>query len=88
MSIDVGPRIRELRLGRKMSQRGLARRSGISNATISLIESGKLNPSIAVLKSVLDGLKTDLAAFFAEHAVDSPPVVYRADELLEIGRGW
>ncbi len=87
MSIDVGPRVRELRLGRKMSQRGLARRSGISNATISLIESGKLNPSVAVLKSILDGLKMDLSAFFADEGVDPTPVVYRAGELLEIGQG-
>ena len=87
MSADIGPRIRELRLARKMSQRGLARISGISNATISLIESSKLNPSIAVLKSILDGLKTDLSGFFAEERADPEPVVYRADELLEIGRG-
>ena len=87
MTIDIGPRLRNLRLGRRMSQRALARRSGISNATISLIESGKLNPSVATLKSILDGLKTDLSAFFAEETEDPEPLVYRADELLEIGQG-
>jgi transcriptional regulator with XRE-family HTH domain len=70
-----------------MSQRSLARRSGISNATISLIESGKLNPSVAVLKSILVGIKMDLAEFFAEETVEAEPIVYRAAELLEIGQG-
>ncbi len=86
-AIDVSGRLRNLRLGRKMSQRLLARRSGISNATISLIESGKMNPSVAVLKSILDGLKMDLATFFAEETSDPEPLVYRSCELLEIGQG-
>jgi transcriptional regulator with XRE-family HTH domain len=85
--IDVSDRLRNLRLSRKMSQRLLARRSGISNATISLIESGKMNPSVAVLKSILDGLKMDLAAFFAEEDPHPEPLIYRAQELLEIGHG-
>lgn len=87
MAIDIAPHLRELRVSRKMSQRALARRSGVSNATISLIESGKLNPSVAVLKGILDGLKTDLSSFFAEETVEHEPLVYRADDLLEIGRG-
>jgi len=87
MAVDIAPRLRELRLNRKMSQRGLAKRSGISNATISLIESDKLNPSVAVLKSILDSLKTDLSTFFAEESIEPEPLVYRANELLEIGRG-
>jgi transcriptional regulator with XRE-family HTH domain len=70
-----------------MSQRALARRSGISNATISLIESGKLNPSVAVLKSILVGIKMDLAEFFADESIDPEPMVYRAADLLEIGQG-
>ncbi len=87
MAIDISARLRDLRLSHKMSQRLLARRSGISNATISLIESGKLNPSVAVLKSILDGLKMDLAAFFAEETGDPELLVYRAQDLLEIGQG-
>ncbi len=85
--IDVSERLRNLRLSRKMSQRLVARRSGVSNATISLIESGKMSPSVAVLKSILDGLKMDLATFFAEETSDPEPLVYRSQDLLEIGQG-
>jgi transcriptional regulator with XRE-family HTH domain len=70
-----------------LSQRALAKRSGISNATISLIESRKLNPSVAVLKRILDGISLDLSAFFATEATEPEPVVHRADGLVEIGRG-
>ncbi len=87
MPTDVGRRLREVRQRGRLSQRALAKRSGISNATISLIESGKLNPSVAVLKRILDGIGMDLAAFFTMEASAPEPVVYRADELVEIGRG-
>jgi transcriptional regulator with XRE-family HTH domain len=70
-----------------MSQRALAKRSGISNATISLIEAGKLDPSVAVLKKILRGVNMDLAEFFAEASSGPEPVVYRVGELLEIGQG-
>ena len=87
MAIDVGRRLREVRERSGMSQRALAKRSRISNATISLIESGKLNPSVATLKRILDGIQLDLSAFFATDAPRSEPVVYRESELVQIGRG-
>lgn len=87
MAIEVGPRLRAVRERNALSQRALAKRSGISNATISLIESNKLNPSVAVLKRILDGVPMGLSAFFATEAREPEPVVYRADELVEIGRG-
>ena len=87
MSVEVGARLRRVRERSGLSQRALAKCSRISNATISLIESGKLNPSVAVLKRILDGVQMDLSTFFATEASELEPVVYRADELVEIGRG-
>ncbi|MBW2293849.1 MAG: cupin domain-containing protein [Deltaproteobacteria bacterium] len=87
MAHDIGTRLRRVREGRALSQRALAKTSGISNATISLIESGKLNPSVAVLKRILDGVPMHLSAFFADEPGESAPVVYRSSELVEIGGG-
>jgi len=70
-----------------LSQRALAKRSGISNATISLIESKKLNPSVAVLKRILDGVPMDLSTFFADEDPQPEPAVFRSDELIEIAKG-
>ena len=49
-SPTVGQRLRALREQRKLSQRELARRSGVTNGMISLIEQDKTSPSVALLK--------------------------------------
>lgn len=87
MAQDIGARLREVREANALSQRGLAKSTGISNATISLIESNKLNPSVAVLKRILDGIPMHLSSFFAEDKDEPAPVVYRSGDLVEIGGG-
>jgi len=87
MSQEIGARLRQVREAHALSQRALAKSSGISNATISLIESGKLNPSVAVLKRILDGIPMHLSAFFSMESEDTAPVVYRSDDLVEIAGG-
>ncbi len=87
LEMDLGSRLREARERSGLSQRALAKRSGISNATISLIESRKLNPSVAVLKRILDGIQMDLSTFFETQASKPEHVVFRAPDLVEIGRG-
>jgi transcriptional regulator with XRE-family HTH domain len=87
MAHDIGARLRQIREANSLSQRALAKTTRISNATISLIESGKLNPSVAVLKRILDGIPMDLAAFFAEEPSEPTPVVYRSGDLVEIAGG-
>ena len=39
---------------RGLSQRELAKRAGVTNSTISLIESNGTNPSVGALKRILD----------------------------------
>ena len=88
MAHDVATRLREVREANSLSQRALAKSAGISNATISLIESRKLNPSVAVLKRILEGIPMDLATFFAEEQGEpATPVVYRSQDLVEIAGG-
>lgn len=87
MEIDVGLRLRTVRLQRKFSQRELARRAGVTNATISLIESNQVNPSVGALKRVLDGLPMSLAEFFAFELPEPRRAFYAAGELLEVGKG-
>ncbi len=87
MDIDIGLRLKTVRTMHHLSQRELARRAGVTNATISLIESNQMNPSVGALKRVLDGVPMSLAEFFA---FDLPPkarVFYGADELTEVGKG-
>lgn len=87
MSVDIGRRLRHLRLRHNISQRELARRAGVTNSTISLIESNTSNPSVGALKRILDGIPIGLAEFFAFEPETSRKAFYRADELVEIGKG-
>ena len=84
---DLGQRLRALRLARGLSQRELAKRAGVSNAIISLIEQNRSSPSVGSLKKVLDGLPLSLAEFFAGEAAPSPPVFFRAADLVELAGG-
>lgn len=85
--LDLGARLRAVREGRGLSQRELARRAGVTNGIISLIEQNKTSPSVASLKKVLDGLPMTLAEFFALELPPRDRVFYSADELIPISRG-
>ncbi|MFE0756472.1 cupin domain-containing protein [Inquilinus sp. NPDC058860] len=82
--IDIGGRLRRLREEHGLSQRELARRAGVSNATVSLIEQNRASPSIGSLKRVLDGLPLSLAEFFALPEGPEDPVFFAAADLVEI----
>jgi transcriptional regulator with XRE-family HTH domain len=84
---DVGARLRQLREGAGLSQRELAKRAGVSNAIISLIEQNRSSPSVGLLKKVLDGLPLALGEFFAAPPQGRPQVFFGSEELIELGGG-
>lgn len=87
MEIDIGARLQALRLRKGFSQRELARRSGLANATISLIESNRINPSIGALKRVLAGLSIGLSEFFASEVTSPQRYFFAGEDLVQIGKG-
>ena len=82
MSVDIGSRLRHLRLRHNLSQRALAKRVGVTNSTISLIESNASNPSVGALKRILDGIPIGLAEFFAFEPEPSKKAFFAAEDLL------
>lgn len=86
--MDVGPRLKLVRERYKLSQRELAKRAGVANATISLIEQSRVSPSISSLKKLLEGVPMSLAEFFT---FDEPPAensyVFRPDAQPDLGQG-
>lgn len=84
---DVGPRLRALRQSQGLSQRMLAKSAGVTNSTISLIESGQMNPSVGALKRILSGFPVGLAEFFAYELQAEDKVFFEAQEFIEIGKG-
>jgi len=53
MDQEIGRRLKGIRVRLGMSQRQLARVSGVANATISQIEAGRLNPTVSMLTNFL-----------------------------------
>jgi transcriptional regulator with XRE-family HTH domain len=87
VSVDVGARLRYVRMRHGLSQRALAKRAGVTNSSISLIEANEVNPSVGVLKRILDGIPIGLSEFFAMEPERPRQAFYQAQELVEIGRG-
>src|SRR5512146_3396414 len=85
MAIDVGARLRTVRTTFGMSQRELARRAGVTNGLISLIEQNRVSPSVSSLKKVLDGVPMTLAEFFTLDMAAAPKAFFAAEELTELG---
>src|SRR4029450_3001015 len=84
MSIDVGARLRNVRVSFGLSQRALARRAGVTNGLISLIEQNRVSPPVSSLKKVLDGVPMSLAEFFTLDLSVAPQAFFGAEELTEL----
>ncbi|MGS0730259.1 helix-turn-helix domain-containing protein, partial [Shewanella sp. 0m-11] len=87
--MDIGENLKRVRKEKGLSQRELAKRAGVTNSTISMIEKNSVSPSVSSLKKVLSGLPMSLVEFFSieDTSAAEQKVVYRSDELLDIGDG-
>ncbi len=83
--MDVGIKLKKLRELHGVSQRALARKTGVSNAMISMIESGRTDPTLGNLKAILDGFPISIGEFLSMDVAESKKVFFAADELSEIG---
>lgn len=84
---DVGLRLKKIREMNGLSQRQLAKQSGVSNAMICLIEKDKSRPSLGLLKRILEAIPISIAEFFSMEMKQPTRVFYRKEELTEIGSG-
>jgi transcriptional regulator with XRE-family HTH domain len=87
--LDVGGRLQSIRKLKGLSQRELAKRAGVTNSTISMIEKNSVSPSISSLRKVLSGIPMSMVEFFSEELEPQNPtqVVYKASELIDISDG-
>lgn len=84
MDMDVGQRLKSVRLSTGLSQRQLAIRANVTNGMISMIEKNSTSPSIASLKKILQAIPMSLSEFFNVEEVAGEKYFYKADELKEI----
>jgi len=69
----LGEAIRKARLGRHLTQAGVARQLGIDTRTVLNIENGKANPKLEVLYPLIRFLRINpQEIFYPEHPQDNP----------------
>ena len=79
LTLDVGAHLRAVRTLYGLSQRELAKRAGVTNGLISLIEQNRVSPSVSSLKKVLDAIPMSLAEFFTLDLSASAQVFFQRD---------
>ncbi|MFT3894554.1 MAG: cupin domain-containing protein [Anaerolineales bacterium] len=79
-SVNVGDRLRELRISREMSLRVLAMKSGLSIHTLSMIEKGKTSPAISTLYKLAEALDVPLTFFFNPDNNRKQVIFLKSDE--------
>ncbi|MEU7749233.1 XRE family transcriptional regulator [Nonomuraea sp. NPDC049158] len=86
-AIAVGAQIRQRREQRGMSSAELARRAGLSKATLSQLEAGRGNPTIETLDALAIALRLPLTDLLARDT-DPGPVYVPGTDLAagEVGR--
>ena len=80
----VGPRLYSVRRHFGYSQRQLAKLSGVSNASISLIEKDKINPSLGTLIKLLSVFKLSMAEFWQIESTQQEQLFFKFNELEKI----
>lgn len=83
MENDIGERLKALRNMHGLSQREVAKRSGVTNSTVSLIEQGRVSPSVDSLKKVLDSFSMSLIDFLTMDLDSDERIFFAKDELVE-----
>ena len=85
--LAVGARLRSLREKMGLSQRELAKRAGVTNTTISLIEQEAHAPSLASLHRILSAVSISMADFFALPASQQNAIFNSAADMMVVSRG-
>ena len=63
---QFGQLVRRRRLAAKLSQERLAEQAGVHFTTVSMVERGKMAPTIVVVKKLAAGLETTMADLMRE----------------------
>ena len=80
--MDIGQRIRELRIQKQLTQEELADRSELTKGFISQLENNHTSPSIATLEDILQCLGTTFQEFFAQ-SEDEEQIVFGEQDYFE-----
>lgn len=81
-SYDIGQKIRQLRLRKKIALVDLGKHTGLSASMLSQLENGKLIPTLATLARIAMVFDVGLDYFFSDRKRRRPFIVVRAPERI------
>lgn len=79
--MDIGQKLRELRLQNDLTLEDLASRSELTKGFLSQVERNLTSPSISTLTDILNALGTNLSEFFYEKKEEQ--IVFSAQDFFE-----
>ena len=68
--MDIGPRIRQLRIRNELTLEELAGRTELTKGYLSQLENDMASPSVATLQDIVEALGTNMSAFFKEEKTE------------------
>lgn len=87
-ALDIGSRLKAIRVSYGLSIRALAEAAGVTHSTIAQIELNKVSPSVSSVKRILNVFNMPLSDFFAEvEDRQEERIFFKADELVELADG-
>jgi transcriptional regulator with XRE-family HTH domain len=87
-TLDIGSRLKAIRMSYGLSIRALAEAAGVTHSTIAQIELNKVSPSVSSVKRILNVFNMPLSDFFAEvEDRQEERIFFKADELVELADG-
>ncbi len=83
-TVEVGQRLRAVRMSRGLSMRALAEQSNLNVNTLSLIENGRTSPSVSTLQAIAQSLQVPITTFFEGESTDEKVIQRRAGEIPRV----
>src|SRR5215510_11660190 len=85
-SLDVGQRLRAIRLLRRLTLREVAKSAGVSESFVSQLERGRSSASVATLQRLAAAVGIEVSDLFAGESQSGPHVLRRSErQQLEWG---
>lgn len=86
----IGYRLQKLRKKRKLTQKVLAKRAGISSSYLADVEHNRYNPSLDTIESLANALKLDIKSFFDDNLLEESyylkPLNEETEEAYELSQ--
>jgi len=80
VKVDIGPKIRQIRLRKNLKIKDVAKETGLSMSLISQVENNNTSPSLSTLVKLANFLGTDASFFLEEAEKKDKAVVCRKED--------